>query len=106
MGRKGDFSEKTKQATIERQGGVCAFCGVTLKTPWSEGEHEGCAHHLRPLVHGGSDSLDNCVYLCWGHHQLIGHGMAPFGIDKQGGSSDSWVQLSPDDFEFWNLDSD
>jgi len=32
---------------------------------------------------------------------LLGHGMAPFGIDKQGGSSRTWVQLSPDDFPFW-----
>ena len=106
MGRAGDFSNKTKRIAIERQGGVCAFCGVTLNTPWTGGEYRGYAHHLKPLIQGGSDSLDNCVYLCWGHHQLIGHGMAPFGIDIQGGSSDTWVQLVPDDFEFWSVDSD
>jgi predicted restriction endonuclease len=106
MGRKGDFSNKTKRAAIERQGGVCAFCGVTLKTRWSEGEYQGYAHHLKPLAHGGSDKLENCVYLCWGHHQLIGHGMAPFGIDKQGGTSDTWVHLNTDDFEFWSVDTE
>jgi predicted restriction endonuclease len=106
MARKGDFSSKTKQAAIKRQGGVCAFCGVALKTPWSDGAYQGDAHHLKPLIHGGSDSLDNCVYLCWGHHQLIGHGMAPFGIDKQGGTTDTWVQLSRDDFDYWYVKSD
>jgi hypothetical protein len=30
--------------------------------------------------------------------------MAPFGIEKQGGSSRTWVQLSPDDFPFWEAD--
>jgi len=77
-----------------------------LETPWSSGEYRGYAHHVRPLLHNGSDGLDNCVYLCWGHHQLIGHGMAPFGIDRQGGSSHTWVQLNPDDFEFWSVDSE
>jgi predicted restriction endonuclease len=103
MARKGDFSKKTKKEAIRRQGGVCAFCGVTLNTPWSEGEYRGYAHHFRPLKHGGSDQLENCVYLCWGHHQLIGHGMAPFGIDKQGGSSDTWVQMEKEDFEYWEI---
>jgi predicted restriction endonuclease len=101
MKRKGDFSNRTKRAAIQRQGGVCAFCGVSLQTPWTAGETRGYAHHLQPLRHGGSDRLANCVYLCWGHHQLLGHGMAPFGIDKQGGSSGTWVQLNPDDFEFF-----
>jgi len=27
--------------------------------------------------------------------------MAPFGIDPQGGSSDTWVMLEPDDFKYW-----
>lgn len=102
MGREGDFSRKTKREAIERQGGVCAFCGVTLDTPWTEGEFRGYAHHLRPLLHGGTADLKNCVYLCHGHHMLIGHGMAPFGIDDQGGSSDTWVQMDRDDFEFWD----
>ena len=102
MSRKGDFSNKTKKTTIERQGGVCAFCGVNLDTRWSNGEFKGYAHHLKPIIHGGSDNLDNCVYLCWGHHLLIGHGMAPFGIDKQWGSSDTWVQIERDEFPYWN----
>jgi hypothetical protein len=28
--------------------------------------------------------------------------MAPFGIDPQGGSSDTWVQMEPDDFPYWD----
>jgi len=101
MPRPGDFTRATKRAAILRQNGLCAFCGVTLKTPWTEGDYQGFAHHLRPLRHGGNSSLENCVYLCWGDHLLMGHGMAPFGIDDQSGSSNCWVQLAPDDFGYW-----
>ena len=101
MPREGEFTARTKKAAIERQSGVCAFCGVELATPWSDGEYAGHAHHLRPLVHGGGPDLDNCVYLCQAHHLFLGHGMAPLGIDPQGGSSDTWVQLDREDFPYW-----
>jgi hypothetical protein len=32
--------------------------------------------------------------------------MAPFGIDQQGGSSDTWIQITPEDFEFWRVEAD
>lgn len=102
VSRKGDFTNTIKRTAIERQNGMCAFCGVTLDTPWTSGDYKGYAHHLIPLKHGGTELLRNCVYLCWGHHLLLGHGMSPFGIDNQGGSSDSRVFLTPDDFPFWN----
>ena len=104
MSRPGDFSAVTKRAAIGRQGGLCAWCGVSLSTRWSDGEFKGYAHHLRPLRHGGDASLQNCVYLCWGDHLLMGHGMAPFGIDRQGGGSDAWVELDPDDFAYWSTE--
>lgn len=100
-GRQNEFSNRTKKATIERQGGVCAFCGVLIKTPYSQGHYPGEAHHLRPILHEGDDTVDNCVYLCWGDHRHLGHGMAPFGIDKQGGSSSTWVKLPKSAFGFW-----
>lgn len=102
MARKNEFLRSTKKDAVCRQKGKCAFCGVLLNTPWTEGEYRGYAHHLRPIRHGGTAALDNCVYLCWGHHLLIGHGMAPFGIDKQGGDSSTWIQLEKDDFPFWD----
>jgi predicted restriction endonuclease len=103
MARKNEFSRSIKRQAITRQGGRCAFCGLPLKTPWTEGEYRGYAHHLQPIRHGGSGDLDNCVYLCWGHHLLLGHGMAPFGIDEQGGSSSTWVHLEKDDFAYWEV---
>lgn len=102
MARKNDFTRRTKREAIERQNGRCAFCGLELDTPWSEGDYRGYAHHLRPIRHGGTADLHNCVYLCWAHHLYIGHGMAPFGIDDQGGSSSTWVQVEKGDFPFWN----
>lgn len=104
MARKNEFPLSVKRAALTRQQGVCAFCGTALKTKWSEGEYQGYGHHLRPIWHGGSAALENCVYLCWGHHLLIGHGMAPFGIDAQGGSSETWVDMQPDDFAYWHGD--
>ena len=100
-GRQNEFSDKTKREAIKRQGGVCAFCGIRIKTPYSHGPYPGAAHHLRPILHKGDDNVDNCVYLCWGHHQHPGHGNAPFGIDKQGGSSSTWVKLPKSAFVFW-----
>lgn len=104
MSRAADFSDTIKRSTIRRQDGLCAFCGVPLATPWSTGDYRGYAHHLIPQSHGGVGGLENCVYLCWGHHLLIGHGMAPFGIDRQHGSSSTRVLLEPGDFLFWNGD--
>ncbi len=106
MSRIGDFPYPVKKAAYERQGGVCAFCGAKLMPPWPSSEppkhaHSGEAHHLRPLHHGGTPTADNCVYLCYGDHKLMGHGMAPFDIDKQGGDSRTWVRLSTADFPFW-----
>lgn len=105
MNRTGDFPYPVKKAAYERQGGVCAFCGVKVTPPSSSSApprnaYSGEAHHLRPLDHGGTPTLDNCVYLCYGHHKLF-HGMAPFGIDKQGGSSRTWVHVTRTDFPFW-----
>jgi len=96
-----DFSDETKKAAIERQGGVCAWCGEEISTDWSDGPYDGVAHHLKPGIHGGRNDLDNCVYVCRAHHMHPCHGMAPYGIDPQGGSSDTWVRLSRSDFQYW-----
>lgn len=97
-----EFPLAVKKAVIERQHGRCAFCGVKLQTPWTQGEIEGNAHHLLPDLHGGTVDLNNCVYLCWGDHQMIGHGNAPFGIDKQGGSPRTRIFLMRTDFPHWS----
>jgi len=59
------------------------------------GDPRNIAEGLSPPAAGAGDG-------CGGHHCLIGHGMAPLGIDRQGGGSDAWVMLEPDDFEFWD----
>lgn len=102
MDRLNEFEDCVRKAAVLRQKGRCGFCGVGIKTPWTLGVHIGNAHHLRPILHGGTAALDNCVYLCEGDHKMIGHGMAPFGIDKQGGTSRTMIALSKQDFKFWN----
>lgn len=106
MQRPGDFSYKTIKEAYLRQGGVCAYCGMKIIPPWPHSMdpnnwYAGNAHHLRPLHWGGNTGLDNCVYLCEVHHQFLGHGMAPLGIDNQGGSSKAWIMLSRSDFKYW-----
>ena len=98
-----EFPNDVKKAAIERQRGKCAWCGTMIRTPWTpKGYMDGNAHHLVPNLHGGGPELDKCVYLCWGDHQLIGHGNAPFSIDKQGGSSRTQIVLAQRQFRFWN----
>jgi 5-methylcytosine-specific restriction endonuclease McrA len=106
-GREGEFPHHVKMAAYNRQTGLCANCGVKLMPPSPMAMtlpslFHGEAHHLRPLLHGGWATLDNCIYLCYACHKLMGHGMSPYGIDKQGGSSKVWIQLSPSDFKYWN----
>ena len=104
--RKEDFPQSVKEAAFARQAGLCGACGVKIfpprpGAPRSPGMYPGEAHHLKPVKHGGDGSIDNCIYLCYAHHKLLGHGMAPFGIDKQGGSSRHRVLLTKGAFPYW-----
>ena len=45
MSRKNGFSRKTKRQAIERQNGMCGFCGVLLIASWTKGKYRGYAHH-------------------------------------------------------------
>jgi predicted HNH restriction endonuclease len=112
MGRTGDFDYAVKLDAYSRQQHLCAWCGVELKPPRTPGSdckntYYAEAHHLHPLDHaepGQADklrSLENCVYLCYACHKLA-HGMSPYCIDKQGGSSKTWVKLRRSDFPYWN----
>ena len=102
MSRPNEFTDLTKRAAVARQRGRCAFCGALITTPWTRGLVPGDAHHLKPVIHGGNADVENCVYLCYGDHKLMGHGMASYGIDRQGGSSRTMVMLSKRDFRYWN----
>ncbi len=104
MDREEDFSPSIKRAAYGRQDGVCAWCGVKLRPPGSSNldkNSQGYAHHYNPIGFYGKGTLENCVYLCYNHHLLIGHGMAPEGIDQQGGSSRSKVFILQKEFQFW-----
>lgn len=101
-GREREFSDRTKEAAIKRQDGVCAFCGVPIRTKWSWGPYEGQAHHFRPILHDGDDTLENCVYLCRDHHWYLGHGVLPQGLDKQGGSFRTRIMIPKAQFAYIN----
>ena len=108
MARPGDFDYLTKVRAYYRQDGVCRDVRKLDHSATAESldagprAFPGEAHHLRPLHHGGHATSENCVYLCYACHKLVGHGTATDGIDKQGGSSQTWVKRTQSDFAFWN----
>jgi len=68
--RQREFSTRTATAALARQNGYCASCGTRI---WTIG-HAGAArhrfgeraeaHHVLPVLAGGTAHVDNCVILC------------------------------------------
>lgn len=54
------ITPEVRAAVREAYGRRCGYCGV-MET-WVGGELE--IDHFRPLLHGGTDALDNLVYAC------------------------------------------
>lgn len=71
-----------KQKAKERDGFNCRNCG---KRDWRLS-----VHHVKPLNHGGDDSLDNLVTLCGKCHDQVHYTQAPY----------LYVRFSEGDFEF------
>ena len=72
MGRRGkkEFSGNTMKAALARQNGYCASCGTRIwmlgsasADPHRFGERAE-AHHVLPVLAGGTAHVDNCVILC------------------------------------------
>ncbi|MCA1811266.1 MAG: HNH endonuclease [Halobacteriales archaeon] len=72
--RPNEFSRKTQQLALARQGNRCASCGTGITQLGNAGraEHQFGeavhAHHIQHVKLGGSNSLDNCVILCQSCH--------------------------------------
>jgi hypothetical protein len=47
-------------------------------------------HHLRHKGHGGETSLDNCILLCFHHHQLMIHRMGWTLVRNPDGTTTAW----------------
>jgi HNH endonuclease len=72
MGTRGEkeFTSATIKAAFVRQNGHCASCGIRIWKMGREGamwhkfgEHAE-AHHVKPVLAGGTADADNCVILC------------------------------------------
>lgn len=63
------FTEKTKREALGRQIGRCGLCGYNLQ----RGDRAYDFHHIHPQATGGSDTLDNCVMLCYECHNDEAH---------------------------------
>jgi HNH endonuclease len=47
-------------------------------------------HHLRHKAHGGVTSLDNCILLCFFHHQVMIHRMGWTLVRHPDGTTMAW----------------
>ncbi|MGD0609257.1 MAG: HNH endonuclease signature motif containing protein, partial [Streptosporangiaceae bacterium] len=47
-------------------------------------------HHLRHKGHGGVTSLDNCILLCWYHHNVVIHRMGWTLVRHPDGTTTAW----------------
>jgi Domain of unknown function (DUF222)/HNH endonuclease len=47
-------------------------------------------HHLRHKGHGGETSLDNCILLCFHHHQVVIHRMGWTLVRNPDGTTTAW----------------
>jgi hypothetical protein len=47
-------------------------------------------HHLRHKAHGGKTSLDNCICLCFYHHQVVIHRMGWTLVRNPDGTTTAW----------------
>jgi hypothetical protein len=47
-------------------------------------------HHLRHKGHGGKTSLDNCILLCFHHHQVMIHRMGWTLVRNPDGTTSAW----------------
>jgi len=72
MGQRGDkeFSSKTIKEAFARQAGYCASCGIRIPKLGNAGAKDHYfgeraeAHHVRPVLAGGTAQVENCVILC------------------------------------------
>ncbi|MGD0604631.1 MAG: HNH endonuclease signature motif containing protein, partial [Streptosporangiaceae bacterium] len=61
---------------------------------WAGGCHQPASacqvHHLRHKGHGGVTSLDNCLLLCFFHHQVMIHRMGWTLVRHPDGTTTAW----------------
>ena len=61
---------------------------------WAGGCHQPASacqvHHLRHKGHGGVTSLDNCILLCWYHHNVVIHRMGWTLVRHPDGTTTAW----------------
>jgi HNH endonuclease len=69
-----EFSRTTMQEAFARQGGYCASCGIRIwkmgreGAMWHKFGESAEAHHVRPVLAGGTAHVENCVVVCRACH--------------------------------------
>ncbi len=92
--REREFSAKTIKGAFVRQDGYCASCGARIWKMGADGATQHTfgeraeAHHVIPVLAGGTAHVDNCVILCRSCHYSAHQGgrWADVSIYKKSGS--------------------
>jgi 5-methylcytosine-specific restriction endonuclease McrA len=98
-GRSQEFTRKTKLAALQRQKHRCASCGTSIGELGYAGQaaHEfgetAEAHHVKHVKSGGTNTLENCVILCWSCH---------YSAHEGGNYRRGTVVGTPDDFPYYH----
>lgn len=48
---------------VHERDGVCQHCGTK-----GSSKNKLTVHHIKPKCHGGSNTPQNCILLCWNCH--------------------------------------
>lgn len=97
--RPQNFTRATQRLALARQKNLCASCGTPISALGDAGREmhrfgEGAqAHHVRHVKLGGTNSLENCVVLCWSCH---------YGVHEGGNYRRGTVSGEPEDFPHFN----
>lgn len=104
MGRRGEneFSARTIKGASARQNGYCASCGTRIWKMGNDGapQHRfgerAEAHHVIPVLAGGTAHVDNCVILCRSCHYSAHQGgrWADISLYEKRGSGKTPVHVA------------
>ena len=58
-----EFPNQVKRKVIERSRNRCERCGIDF-----DDDFKGEFHHIKPVVYGGNNTIENCNLLCKNCH--------------------------------------
>jgi 5-methylcytosine-specific restriction endonuclease McrA len=98
--RPQEFTRRTQELALLRQGNLCASCGTLIAQIGKGGrsQHtfgEGAqAHHVKHVKFAGTNHVDNCVVICDSCH---------YSVHEGGNYRFGTVMGTPNDFPYYRV---